>query len=73
MIYFFVDEYFAVFIGNSLDIQQKTMEKKNKKYFLYKLIKYSIIGINYRIIMCINCIYSKYHGCKNIQIQKSVK
>ena len=66
MIYFFVDEYFAVFIGNSSDIQQKTMEKKNKKYFLYKWIKYIIIAINYSLIMCINCIYSRCNGCKNI-------
>ena len=39
MNYFFVDGYFAVFIGNSSNIQQKTMEKKKVKYFLYKLIK----------------------------------
>ena len=33
IIYFFGDGYFAVFIGNSSEIQQKSIEKKKNKIF----------------------------------------
>ena len=33
MNYFFADGYYAVFIGNSSEIQQKSIEKRKNKIF----------------------------------------